>query len=64
MESNNYKLKVLLEQLGKDISEDINPEDDAFELGLLSMHGLIDEDLNLTAEGEKRYNEIVNGVDE
>ncbi len=50
------KLKILL-QVEPDHQIDI--EEDFFELGLLSMHGLIDDNFNLTPAGERLVVEMI-----
>jgi len=51
------KLKLLLSFKEQGIDRDVDPEQDFFGLGMLKMHGLIDEDMNLTPEGEQKYQE-------
>lgn len=51
------KLRVLMEV---EADHEINPEEDFFEIGLLSMHGLIDDKLNLTSAGYLVYLEMIN----
>lgn len=50
--SDSDKIKMLL---GFDESREIDPEQDFFELGMLKMHGLIDENMQLTPEGEQKF---------
>lgn len=51
------KIKLLLGFKEQGIDRDIDPEQDFFALGMLKMHGLIDENMNLTPEGEQKYQE-------
>jgi hypothetical protein len=50
------KLKVLMQA---EPDHQIDPEEDFFELGMLVMHDLIYNNLNLTPEGEKVYLEMI-----
>jgi hypothetical protein len=49
------KLKLMLGFKEQGIDREIDPEQDFFALGMLKMHGLIDENMNLTPEGEQKY---------
>lgn len=49
------KIKLLLGFKEQGIDREIDPEQDFFALGMLKMHGLIDENMNLTPEGEQKY---------
>ena len=54
------RIKVLMQWDIEDIVErDIVPEDDFFELGLLQVHGLIDDDLHITEQGIKEFDRLV-----
>ncbi|MHB9005284.1 MAG: hypothetical protein ACYC6C_14765, partial [Coriobacteriia bacterium] len=50
--SDSDKIKMLL---GFDEDHELDPEQDFFELGMLKMHGLIDENMMLTPEGEQKF---------
>ena len=49
------KLKLMLGFKEQGIDREIDPEQDFFALGMLKMHGLIDENMNLTPGGEQKY---------
>jgi len=51
------KIKLFLNFSEQGIERDIDPEQDFVGLGMLKMHGLIDENMNLTPEGEQKYQE-------
>lgn len=51
----NEKLKQLLEFPKRGIDREIDSEQDFFSLGMLKMHGLIDENMELTPKGEEAY---------
>ena len=58
--SDSDKIKMLFRQMnggqvGFDEEHEIDPEQDFFELGMLKMHGLIDENMMLTPEGEQKF---------
>lgn len=54
------KIKILM-QFDEEFEGDraIDPEEDFFALGMLEMHGLITEDLQITEAGEKRFWEML-----
>lgn len=53
-------IKVLMQWDIEDIAErDIVPEDDFFALGMLQVHGLIDDDLHITPQGIKEFERLV-----
>lgn len=54
------KLRVLMEV---ESDHQIDLEEDSFDLGMLKMHGLIDDNLNVTPQGEKAYLEMIVGKD-
>ncbi|QQS36925.1 MAG: hypothetical protein IPM56_02935 [Ignavibacteriales bacterium] len=53
---NEIKLKILMQCERGHI---LDPEEDFFELGLLRMHGLIDDDLKLTSAGERVLGDMI-----
>jgi DNA repair protein RadC/predicted ABC-type ATPase len=52
--SNSDKIKMFL---GFKEDRELDPEQDFFELGILKLHGLIDDNMQLTPEGEQKFEE-------